>query len=227
MYWAVFEVFTRPYLLSRIREIAQSAHCTGSEDTEAKKLGDNPLLQSIFAEVTRQRVDGIIARSPAGGDLQLGEWSFPEGSIIGLSSRTGAMNKEVWNAGTEEDPHPLEAFWEERFLIYPDNPNSGPLRKKEPAACTSTTEKPPSEPFFSTKGLNGAYIPFGGGPGICPGRHFAKQEVVCTLAKLAMKFDIELQISKGWEPKMDTNFFPIGALPPKNKVPLRIRRRCQ
>ena len=146
------------------------------------------------------------------------------------------MNKEVWNAGTEEDPHPLETFWEERFLLYPDNPNSGPLRrqesaadprKPEPAIRSSDSEKTVREPTFSTKGLNGAYIPFGGGPGMCPGRHFAKQEVICTLATLALKYDIELRVAKGWEPKMNTSYHPIGALPPKNKVPFKIRRRRQ
>ena len=139
------------------------------------------------------------------------------------------MNKDVWNAGTEEDAHPLDEFWEERFLVYPDKPNSGPLRHKGGVFCSvkhePAAEKPPIEPTLSTKGLNGAYIPFGGGPGICPGRQFARQEVICTLAKLALTYDMELQISKGWEPKMDTAYFPLGSLPPKNKVPFRIRRR--
>lgn len=234
VYWATFEVFTRPDLLSRVRDIAQSAHDTSAQESESVKLGSNPLLQSIFAEVTRLRVVGMIVRVITGGDFQLGEWSIPQGSIVGLPSRTGAMNKDVWNAGTKEDPHPLEDFWEERFLIYPDNPNSGPLRKKEiapchskqePTACSSTPGKAPGEPTFSLKGLNGAYTPFGGGPGPCPGRHFARQEVTCTLAKLVLEYDMELQVSKGWEPKMDTSFFPLGTLPPKDKVPFRVRRR--
>ena len=80
------------------------------------------------------------------------------------------------------------------------------------------------EPTFSINGLNGAYIPIGGGAGICPGRHFARHEVVCTLASFAL-YDIELRVSKGWEPKMNMRYYPLGALPPKNKVPFRIRRR--
>lgn len=175
-----------------------------------------------------------MAREPVHGDFQLGEWSIPRGSIIAIPSLTGGMNKDVWNAGTEEEPHPIDKFWEERFLVYPDKPDSGPLRQKggtscsdrqEPVECSSAPAKSLSEPTFSLKGLNGAYIPFGGGPGICPGRSFAKQEVVCTFAKLALTYDMELQVSKGWEPKMDTAFFPLGSLPPKQKVPFRIRRR--
>jgi len=101
------------------------------------------------------------------------------------------MNKNIWNAGSKDKPHPVEDFWEERFLIYPNDPRSGPLRKHEglplsteqkPNKCSSTLERSSEEPMFSLKGLKSVYTPFGNGPGMCPGRHFAKQKVVCTLA---------------------------------------------
>ena len=235
VFWTVFEVLARPGLLLRVQDIAQSAHENRAQESESIKLGNNPLLQSIFAEVTRLRVVGLIPRVPVDADYQLGEWSIPKGSILGLSSRTAAMNKDIWNAGTEEEPHPVEAFWEERFLVYPDKPNSGPLRKQkgmsrsekhEPASPSSTRGQTPSEPTFSLKGLNGAYLPFGGGVGACPGRHFSRQEVVSTLARLVLHYEIELRARKGWEPKMNAAFFPTGTLPPAEKVPFRIRRRA-
>ena len=239
VFWTIFEVFARPELLSRIRDIAQSAYGARAQESESMRLGNDPLLQSIFAEITRLRVVGLIARVPTGGDYQLGPWSIPKGSILASSSRTAALNKNIWNAGTEDEPHPLEEFWEERFLVYPDKPNSGPLRqrkdvpgsaKQDPAPSSSPQPHPsganPSSPTFSLKGLNGAYIPFGGGVGICPGRHFARQEVVCTLARLALQYDLELLVPQGWQPKMDTAFFPTGTLPPAQKVRFRIRGRA-
>ena len=60
-----------------------------------------------------------------------------------------------------------------------------------------------------------------------PGRHFAKLEVVSTLAEFPLEYDIDLRVPKGWEPEMKTAFFPIGTLPPNSKVPFRIRRRQQ
>ena len=226
-FWTIFEVFARPDLLSRVRGIAQSSADTRLDESESIKLGKNPLLQSMFTEITRLRVVGIIPRMPVGGDYQLGRWSVPAGSILGLSSRTGAMNKDVWNTGTAEEPHPLDGFWEERFLVYSDKPFSGPLRKGKQAGNGSPSPQKgaPDQPTFSTAGLNGAYLPFGGGPGICPGRHFARQEVLTTLAVLALRFDVELQVKECWQPRMNTAFFPIGSLPPANKVPFRIRRR--
>jgi len=199
------------------------------EDSESVKLGNDPLLQSIFAEVTRLRVVGIIPRYTVGGDFQLGEWSIPEGSFLRLPSRAGAMNKEIWNAGTSEDPHPLDKFWADRFLIYPYDPQSGPLCKdRSPPRISSTTMEGESseEPRFSLKGLKDVYTPFGDESSLCPGRHFARQEVLSTLARLVLQYDIELDVPGAWEPRMDPAFFPTGTLPPLDKVPFRIRRRA-
>ena len=214
--------------MHRVRGIVQSALDSSGEVSECTILGSDPLLQSIFAETTRLRVVGIIARTVVGGDFQLGKWSIPQGSLVGLSSRAGALNKDVWNAGTESDPHPLEEFWEERFLIYPENPYSGPLRKHEATSSPKwpeTSKEPQDAPIFSLQGLQGAYIPFGGGLGICPGRHFAKQEVTCTIARFVLNYDVAIQASTEWRPRMDRSFFPGGSLPPKDRVPFSIRRR--
>ena len=233
MFWSVFEVLARPDVFSRVHEIVQSAYDTRAQQSESVKLGESPLLRSIFAEVTRLRVVGIIPKVVT-TDFQLGEWSIPKGSMLGLPSQTAAMNENVWNAGTQEDPHPLDEFWAERFLVYPDKPNSGPLRrpksafhntKQGPTACSSAPKMITSEPTFSLQGLDGAYLAFGGGPGMCPGRHFARQEVVCTLSKILLNYDIQLQTPKRWEPKMDKTAFPTGAFPPASRVPFRIRRR--
>ena len=144
------------------------------------------------------------------------------------------MNKEIRNEGTEEDPHPVEEFWAERFIIYPNDCSSGPVRKgarsdqnqaswkRHETATEETTNKAGR---FSIEGLNGAYISFGGGLGKCPGRHFAEQEVILTLALFVQRFDIELRTAEEWKPRMDTDFFPFGALPPSDPVPFRIRLR--
>lgn len=138
------------------------------------------------------------------------------------------MNKEYWNPGTSEDPHPLDTFWAERFIVYPDDPDSGPLRKERRPRETSTPskeERKQREPYFSLRGLKDVYTPFGGGSSLCPGRHFARQEVLVTLARLVLYYDIELSVPEGWEPRMDPAFFPTGTLPPLDKVPFRVRKR--
>ncbi len=59
---------------------------------------------------------------------------------------------------------------------------------------------------------------------MCPGRTFAKHEMLGSFAMLSSNFDIEL-LTSGQEIKPDMSFFSIGTMPPKGKIPFRIRRR--
>ena len=226
--WTAYEVCKRPDLLCRVRAVAEAAYDSRFRESESVKLGNDPLLQSIFAEVTRLRVVGIVPRYTVGGDFELGQWTIPEGSVLGLPSRAGALNENVWNAGTRDHPHPLDQFWADRFLVYPGDPGSGPLRRDQKSNLSIGSKVDGSaaeEPVFSLKGLKNVYTPFAGGSSICPGRHFAKHEVVSTLARLVLQYDIEIQKPPTWEPRMDPAFFPAGTLPPLDKIPFRIRRR--
>jgi cytochrome P450 len=63
-----------------------------------------------------------------------------------------------------------DAFDPARFLV--DDPETGKMK-------------------FSTAGLTGKFFPFGGGHYMCPGRTFAKQEVLSAVAVLLLNFDIE------------------------------------
>ena len=235
--WFVLDILSNPSLLNRVRSSISSALISNSDDStkqsfDITKLIADPLLQSIYAETLRLRVAVLVARAPIFSDFQLNEWTFPKGEMIGMSSRTAALNFHVWNTGSPNDPHPLDQFWADRFLIYPDEPHSGPLRdggshnryittlSQQVADNASFSPKP----RFSLDGLAGAWIPYGGGDRMCPGRHFAKQEIIGTFALLAEMFDIELKTNKGL-PEMDMRYFPLGGLPVKRPVGLRIKRR--
>ena len=206
-----------------------SAPESGMPEFDIGKLCSSPLLQSVYAETLRLRVALIVTRTPEREDFQVDNWLFPKGRIIALSSRSAAMNPTIWNTGTSDDPHPLEQFWADRFLVYPDDPSSGPL-KKNPAATSKhqrrpNLQAPGNEPKFSMDGVAGGWIPYGGGDRICPGRHFAKQEILGSFAMLFTHYDIELLTSSDWVPKPNMKFFPFGGLPPMGKIPFRIRRR--
>ncbi|KAK0634376.1 cytochrome P450 [Bombardia bombarda] len=83
---------------------------------------------------------------------------------------------------------------------------------------------------FSMDGLLGLWIPYGGGDHICPGRHFAKQEIILTFAALFTLFDIELAFDSpdaAARVHPDMKHAPFGALPPVGKVPFRMRRKVR
>ncbi|MCJ1463451.1 hypothetical protein MMC07_002058 [Pseudocyphellaria aurata] len=229
--WFIIEICRNSDLLFRVLQEVEEARIPSPEigrpEFDINKVTNGPLLQSIYAETLRLRVAILVTRTPEREDFNLGEWVFPKDKIIALSSRTAAMNPNVWNTGTPEDPHPLDQFWAERFLVYPDDPASGPLRKDHVAGeknqHSSTLTK--TGPKFSMEGVAGGWIPYGGGQRICPGRHFAKQEIIGTFAMLFTHYDIELLTSANFVPTPNMSFFPFGGLPPTEKVPFRIKQR--
>jgi cytochrome P450 len=65
-----------------------------------------------------------------------------------------------------------------------------------------------------------AYYPFGGGPRVCIGQHFALMELVFVVARLSQSFVFETL--DGEPPAVH----PVITLRPKGEVPLRVRRRA-
>lgn len=208
--WMALHTFLDPALLERARKdvedsLQPSSDAGAPETLNIPKLCSKPLLQSMYAEALRLNTGIVVGRTPFNGPLRVGEWLFPKGQMILLSSRTAAMNAEIWNTGTTDEPHPLDTFWADRFVVYPDRPQSGPL--KNPAPQAEKLEAPE----YSMRGLSGAWFPYGGGLGMCPGRHFAKQEVIAGMAVLVASFDIELKVPNGFVPQADMNYFPVSS----------------
>jgi cytochrome P450 len=65
-----------------------------------------------------------------------------------------------------------------------------------------------------------AYFPFGGGPRVCIGQHFAMMELVLVVARLSQSYVFETL--DGEPPAVH----PVITLRPKGEVPLRVRRRA-
>lgn len=82
------------------------------------------------------------------------------------------------------------------------------------------------EARFTLDGLNGAYIPFGGGIKMCPGRHYAKQEIYLLVTMMLWAFDFEFVDPAGAKKtKGDTALFSVGTLHPDRKNAVKVRRR--
>lgn len=67
----------------------------------------------------------------------------------------------------------------------------------------------------------GAYFPFGAGPRVCIGYHFAELEAALVLATLLAEFEVEGSVDK------PLRFAPSVTLRPLDDVVLRVRRRAQ
>jgi hypothetical protein len=217
------------------------------------KLSGCPLLQSVVAEVLRLNVAVMINRvrypfihrckraynypfqTSIVPNFKLGKWTVQPDKIILASIYFSHRDKGCWNTGRKLDngqqEHPLDKFWGERFLEYPNDPYSGPSKKNGMATFSEKLSnksivRNDKEANFTTRGLKGVYIPWGGGANMCPGRYYAKYEMCLVVAMLIWAFEIEfLDIEAARKTKPNTAAFAIGTLAPAGKNPIRLRRR--
>jgi cytochrome P450 len=124
-------------------------------------------------------------------------------------------NEKVYNTGSSQDKHPLSEFWADRFLV------PSPQDKAKPPP-TGAGMKGVSSREFSLRGLEGSWLPYGGGANMCPGRQYAKQEMILTAALLLGNYDIELI---GTPADINVHYYGTGTFGVKGKQQARIRRR--
>ncbi|CAG8895705.1 unnamed protein product [Penicillium egyptiacum] len=165
--WAMMELIADPELYRAVREECLAASSVDLVSRERifdpRSLLSKPLLQSPID------LDGHL---------------LPPGSLIQAPSQIGQYNEAVW--GTPE--HPASQFWAGRHL-------------KHDGGKTQFTMTGKTSSFFpfGTYLLRVLYDCYfvdkfstGGGPSICPGRVFAKQEILMTIAALVTRFEIEM-----------------------------------
>ncbi|KAL8721387.1 MAG: hypothetical protein Q9225_001934 [Loekoesia sp. 1 TL-2023] len=238
IFWMIYEALRQPGLVQKALDevVASQAWCSIPSDpcVDIETLCSVPILQSLYAETLRLYTSLFSLRSAIYGDFKLDSFTIPKGELIAVDSRVSAMDNSIWNTGktatTEGETHPLDQFWAERFLMYPNRPGTGPLRadlsSPREVQTKAITHSDGDDCRFTTEGLAGAWTPYGGGSRQCPGRNFAKQEIIVGFALILSMLDIELICTKNMgHVKPDIRYYGLGTLPPKGKIPFRMRRR--
>ncbi|KAK3291881.1 cytochrome P450 [Chaetomium fimeti] len=236
--WALLNVLLSENLTKRVT--AELAECfdEGKDAFDLPALGSKPLLNGVYLESLRFSAATTSARNPVTDDFKLRGWNMPKDSLLLSIVWFGAHDPNFWNQGRigrdGKPEHPLDSYWAERFLEYPDDPASGPVRKSDeviysppPKAAEKTVQDDKTaKPISHTSVLQGYFYPYGGGTRICPGRHLAKQELLFAVAAMMKEFEIELvDPVSARQAKPDMKKFPTGAMGPDRKLPARIRRR--
>ncbi|KAK3329256.1 cytochrome P450 [Apodospora peruviana] len=169
-----------PELLPNLRREAEALVVvdseTGKRALDVQKLQGNsssptPWHQAVYAETLRLR-SGLPITRHAVRDTEIDGFPVPKGSMVQAPVPIAALSA-VWDV----EGHPAEEFWPRRHLTA-----------SQTADGVKTVE-------FALGSRSGYWFPYGGGIGICPGRHFAKQEIIGTLALLLAQFDFEVV---GW-----------------------------
>ncbi|KAJ1324726.1 cholesterol 7alpha-monooxygenase [Microdochium nivale] len=224
-----------PRVLNELRR-AVISDGTGSRTTldnlelDINALIAQPLLMSIYQEVMRRYVDVLVARK-AEQDVRLPlDLATSEGKPQMLLVRKGETIITP-NIVSQGDPAffanpPPDVFDPERFLVPATNSAS-----QESGAGADNNKnnnnKWQDEYAFSTASSAHKFWPYGGGKTICPGRVFAKQEILATVAMVLLGFDVEpvMEAEKWQIPGFASVYGGSGTIPPGGDVRVRMRAR--
>lgn len=214
IFWYVVEAIRRPELLTRLLADVTTATSDETGKIDIQKLGNQALTQSMHAEILRLYIAIFTLRHGEVGPVSFGGYKLKPEDLAVIYSRTGALDDKAWARSGRAPKTPLEQFDAERFLVDHDN-----------LLVENSCESANKDLEFSMSGLSGIWLPFGGGDRMCPGRHYAKTEMMITLALLFNKFDVELMMADTSKVQPNMGFAPFGSLPPTCALPFRIRRK--
>jgi cytochrome P450 len=226
-FWYLIEIYRDPALLSRVVPELEAAVKEPASPTDGSPavfdlspVLASPLAQSIYAEVLRMRISLLLNRCADRKDHRIGPWTLKKGAYMTLPTAHVGYHEKAWEPYTDSGKAPIEEFWADRFLV-PDEDDEKTAEYGSP--IDTTKEKSAQKLRFSTDHLNGIWVPYGGGALMCPGRHFAKQEMMGSVTVFSHYY--ELEVLSGRAPTMDDKFYGMGAQQPAEKTPVRIRRK--
>jgi len=212
--WILIELARDQELLRTIRAEVKTALLTPETAAQViwdiPKLVTLPVFTSVLTECLRLRMSNNPNRLLT-ADLEVGGYLLKAGNQVMLPNWNPHIRDPFWNEiDSSPNAHPADKFWGKRFVIT--DPETGELTNLRPRP--------------------GTYFPFGGGATMCPGRFFARQEILISVAVMVLKYDfeaIEVIDKKGrvviGELEYDRAGAGFGALHPDGDLRCRIRER--
>ena len=191
--WACLQTFTNPDWLRRVR--AEIASCTSAGPDNLsipiRQISQQPLCKSLLLETLRWAVNSPGLRQVTTPST-LGPYHLRANSLLYINARSLQMDHDVW--ATPDQPSP-KTFWAERFLEAESEKVS---HDEEAGAGSAHDHTAPTDGALDTRNVHSSSVrmsslrPFGGGRTICPGRHFATNEMVAGMVVLLDELHIDV-----------------------------------
>ena len=203
-FWTIFFIYSTPGLLDDIRREIDGIVVTNHEGREIirsldiKSLKERcPLLTSTFQETLRYGSIGTSVREVMEDTILDGQWLLKKGAMVQMPSRIIHKDPSLWGPDVEE-------FNPRRFMKDSEAHRSG-ARKRPSPAC---------------------FRAFGGGTTLCPGRHFATNEILALTAMFVLRFEMAPSAGGAWAmPTMDNSNMAVIIVQPDKDFEVEVSRR--
>ncbi|KAH8655571.1 cytochrome P450, partial [Xylariales sp. PMI_506] len=235
--WMVLHIVLDQNLAARIESELRIGSSTLESPNDISHLLKLPLLNSVYRETLRLHIAGAVGRTSWNTKFCLVDrGTVDRGVPIFFTNWLGGLDETFWNTGnilpSGRPEHPVDTFWAERFLKYPDDPDGGPIRQQESPLRTISDNVPRKSSVddrratLVTAGLSGHWFPFGGGIYRCPGEALAGQTILSAVAMVLQAMEIKLlDPEEASKTRSRQKTLPFGSHAFDRKVPVRVRRR--
>ena len=232
-FWLLFDIYSRPLLLNALRdELESSGSLIRSSDQKLATMhtlslrSTCPLLFSTFQESLRCRTRNATTRWVTEDtfikDASGNDYLLKKDSVVQMPAAPMHYNTGLWGDDAKE-------FSPARFIKGSSSPSSsstnvndtGLFRGYDPSTGTMN-----SRPATMRKVKNGSFRAFGGGATLCPGRHFATDELISSTAMFISRFDLQAP-EGGWkEPQCQGNRLASSIPPPSGDLKVKVKPRA-
>ena len=201
-FWMLLLIYAQPGLLEAIREEVGLTMTITSDSSGTIRHMDITslkstclLLTSTFQEVLRYRSMGTSVRQVMEDTVLDGRWLLKKDSMVQMPSRVIHGDPSVWGSDADE-------FNPRRFM-------------KTDGQESKSGKAPPAAAFRA----------FGGGSTLCPGRHFATNEVLAVVTMFAMRYDMVPQSGTWTLPTVEKTNVAAVVMEPDTDIEVSVFRR--
>ncbi|KAF2125356.1 cytochrome P450 [Dothidotthia symphoricarpi CBS 119687] len=207
-FWVVNNIFSRPELVSQIREEISANALVAPGTISASRLKDScPLLSSVYRETMRITAPMASARFVLEDTILADTYLLRKNTTVQIAGGVMHADGDIWGPD-------VSSFNARRFM---HNLNG------------SKSNADGSVPEGKANAIHpAAFRAFGGGSSLCPGRHFAQAEISGLVALLVLGFDllpVEGAQKVQWDPPRDDKRFPLSVTKPLREVRVKMQRR--
>ncbi|XXG95684.1 hypothetical protein Hte_001953 [Hypoxylon texense] len=223
-FWILTQIYADPELLAAVRGEVESILERQREDDEPSSTSTStstrlrlriadlkdrcPVLAAVYRECLRLGSDTYSTRLVKEDTLLANRYFLKKNAVVQIAGGVIHADRSIWG----DD---VDTFNYRRFL---DNRREG---GGGAAAAAAAAAKPnPIHPA--------AFRAFGGGKTLCPGRHFAMNEILAFVALVVLQFDMAPAHGKGRieVPRKNDGVLPVHILEPVSPVQVLISKRA-